>query len=311
MLRKFIPLLHFLLSSVGVYGQDTSILYEGKVIQLSEVVVRSDVNVNALMQRVKDDTGFYKAFRNLRILQYSTINDIRMLNSKGQLAAFLRSKTRQHAFAGCRYTEVLEETHGGDFYDKQGDFRYYTAAIYAGLMFAPDTICGETNIVKHNRFDPRQKKGMEKHREQLKMLFFNPGVAVPGVPFIGNKLGIFDEDMKALYQFHIDLVSYRGENCYLFEVKAKPDISPLQRRRIVIDEMKTWFAVSDLSIMGKTYRMQYNAGVYDFDVIMEVALQRFGNLNVPVEIKYNGNWDVPFRKRERGVFTATLYDFSN
>jgi hypothetical protein len=26
-------------------------------------------------------------------------------------------------------------------------------------------------------------------------------------------------------------------------------------------------------------------------------------------IRYNGNWKAIFKKRERGVFTATLFDF--
>jgi hypothetical protein len=42
---------------------------------------------------------------------------------------------------------------------------------------------------------------------------------------------------------------------------------------------------------------------------MEVQMTRFGNFLVPQTIRYTGNWDVAFKKRERGVFTATLFDF--
>ena len=56
--------------------------------------------------------------------------------------------------------------------------------------------------------------------------------------------------------------------------------------------------------------MTYNAGLYDFDVTMEVQMNRFGRLVVPTVLRYNGDWDVPFKKRERGVFTATLSGFS-
>jgi len=28
-------------------------------------------------------------------------------------------------------------------------------------------------------------------------------------------------------------------------------------------------------------------------------------------MRYNGNWDVIFKKRENGIFTATLFDFTD
>ena len=42
---------------------------------------------------------------------------------------------------------------------------------------------------------------------------------------------------------------------------------------------------------------------------MEVSMTRFGDLVVPQVLKYNGNWKVALKKRERGVFTAVLTDF--
>jgi hypothetical protein len=32
-------------------------------------------------------------------------------------------------------------------------------------------------------------------------------------------------------------------------------------------------------------------------------------LLVPKILRYKGDWDVVFKKRERGLFTATLFDF--
>jgi len=43
---------------------------------------------------------------------------------------------------------------------------------------------------------------------------------------------------------------------------------------------------------------------------MEVQMTQFGNLTVPSTLRYSGSWDVALKKRERGVFTATLFDFS-
>jgi hypothetical protein len=42
---------------------------------------------------------------------------------------------------------------------------------------------------------------------------------------------------------------------------------------------------------------------------MEVQMTRVNDLLVPQVLRYNGNWKVAFKKREHGIFTATLYDF--
>jgi hypothetical protein len=65
-----------------------------------------------------------------------------------------------------------------------------------------------------------------------------------------------------------------------------------------------------MEIVARNYDLSYNAGVYDFDVHMEVLMTKFGDYLVPQTLRYKGNWDVAFKKRERGVFTATLFDFA-
>lgn len=299
-----------LLSVAAGYLQDSIIVYEGKVIQLREVVIRSNINVPAFMQRLKDDTSFYKAFKNLRILNFTAVSDVRMLGKRNQSLATLYSTTHNRVSSGCRTTEVMSETVTGDFYEKNGDYNYYTAAMYASLFFTKGKVCGETNIVKGSSLKVQEKKGMEKQREQLKMLFFNPGVKIPGIPGMGKKLALFEEAIARNYDFSIDMGSCQGEPSYVFTAVVKPNLGFLGKNRVVIDEMTTWFAVSDFSILGRTYHMTYNAGLYDFDVTMEVQMNRFGILVVPTVLRYNGDWDVPFKKRERGVFTATLSGFS-
>jgi hypothetical protein len=66
-----------------------------------------------------------------------------------------------------------------------------------------------------------------------------------------------------------------------------------------------------MEIVGRNYDISYDAGVYDFSVHMEVQMTHFENYLVPKTLFYNGTWDMVFKKRERGVFTATLFDFKN
>ena len=276
-----------------------------KMIELTEVVVRNKLDVASFIKRVKNDTTFYKAFRNLRVISFTALNDIRMQDKKGKVKATLQSKTKQHVSKGCRTMEVINESVTGDFYDKDGGYNYYTAELYAGLFFTKGEICGETNIVSGTQRDVRSRKGIEKHKEQLKMLFFDPGQKIPGIPLMGDKTAIFDEDNAEKYDFSLDYVDYNGQSCYLFTIKAKSGSG------VVIDNMTTWFNSRSMEIVARNYDLSYNAGVYDFNVNMEVQMTQFGNLTVPSTLRYVGTWDVALKKRERGVFTATLSDFNN
>lgn len=280
-----------------------------KMINLSEVVIRTDVNIPKFMERVKNDSSFYKAFKNLHVLGFTALNDIRIVDKKGNGKAGMQSKTIQTRAYGCRTMELVSETTQGDFYDKKRNYNYYTAELYAGLFFTNGKVCGENNIVAGTSFSAKGKSGTEKHKEQLKMLFFNPGKKIPGIPFIGEKINIFDPDVAELYDFSIDQVDYEGRQAYLFTVKAREDLSSGKRDKIVIDNMVTWFDAKTMEVMARNYKLSYDAGVYDFDVQMEVEMTKFGEYLVPKTLRYTGNWDVILKKRERGMFTATLFDF--
>jgi hypothetical protein len=282
-----------------------------KMVSLSEVVVRNKLDIALFMDQVKKDTSFYKAFRNLHILGFDAWNDIRIRDKKGNTRASLQSKTRQVRNSGCRSMVVLDENTSGDFYDTDHQYNYYTAELYAGLFFTNGKVCGESNIVKGTDFRPKSKSGMAKHKEQLKMLFFNPGKKIPGIPFIGDKIDIFDPERAALYDFRIDYDDYDGQSCYVFTITAKPKEGGGKPAAIVIDRMTTWFHPKTMEVLARNYDMSYDAGVYDFDVHMEVQMTRFGELLVPRLLRYTGNWDVIFKKRERGMFTATLFNFTN
>lgn len=281
-----------------------------KMVSLSEVIIRSDLNVARFMDQVKNDTTFYKAFRNLHVLGFNAWNDIRIKDKKGGMKASLQSKTKQLRSNGCRTMEVLDENTSGDFYNSDGTYNYYTAELYAGLFFTRGSVCGESNIVKGIDFKPKSQSGLARHKEQLKMLFFNPGKKIPGIPFIGDKIDIFDPDRARLYDFSIDYDDYEGQSCYVFSIKAKKEPEGGSKNAIVIDSMVTWFNTKTMEVMARNYDMSYDAGVYDFDVHMEVKMTKYGEYLVPSLLRYIGNWKVLFKKRERGLFTATLFGFN-
>mgnify|MGYP001627455311 FL=1 len=308
-MRPLLYLILFLFFVLTTSAQDTTVRIDNQSFTLAEVVVRNNFDYRRLLNQIKEDTTFYKAFRNLRILGFTSYNDIKMLNRKGGVTASLYSKTRQNRSNGCRTMDVLEEKITGDFYDRKGEYNYETPELYAGLFFTKGTICGEDNIVKGRTRNVSNKRGMEKHKEQLKMLFFNPGKKIPGIPLIGNKLDLYDDDAHKLYDYRLDLEEYKGQLCYVFSITPKENLGFLKNDRVVVDQMTTWFDQKTLEVLGRNYSLSYKALVYDFDVQMEVEMGKFEGLTVPKILRYKGNWDVAFKKRERAVFTATLFDF--
>lgn len=307
-MKYFMPAFFCVLQALHLPAQENtdSIFKSGKTaITLSEVVVNNKLNVPAFINRIKNDTSFYKAFRNLRVLGFTAINDIRMNDGEGKMKAGLRSTTKQLRSKNCRTMQTLDEQVTGDMYDEYREFNYYTAKLYASLFFTKDSVCGEDNIVTGREFSTAGKTGMEKNKEQLKMLFFNPGKKINGLPFISNKTAIYDDDMADRYTMNIDFDLFKNQPCYIFTQKVKPE----NRSNVVVDEMTTWFNEQNFDVVARTYTLSYKAGVYDFNVQMEVEITRFGEYLVPSLIRYVGNWKAIFKPRERGVFTATLFDF--
>ena len=300
-------LLHF---TLFVFSQDTTIVSDNNKVTLPEVLVRNNFDYRKLLKQIKEDTTFYKAFRNLRILNFTSFNDIKMLDKHGAVKASLFSKTKQNRNNGCRTMEVLEEKTTGDFYDAKHNYNYETPELYAGLFFTKGKVCGENNIVRGHNLSTSDKRGLDKHKEQLKMLFFNPGKKISGIPFIGEKLDLYDEHAKKIYDYRIDIVEYQGINCYKFTIVPKENLGLFRKDEIVIDQMVTWFEIKSLEVLARNYTLSYKAGLYDFDVNMEVEMTHYQNLLVPKILRYKGNWNVIFKKREKAIFTATLFNFS-
>ena len=307
-MKRIIGLL-LLLVSLQSIAQDTAVNFDNQAFTLTDAIVRNNFDYKAILQRIKEDTSFYKAFKTLRTIGYSSLNHIQMMNKDNAVVAGLDSRTKQLKVNGCRSMETIEERLTGDIRNAKGEYNYVTPSLYASLFFTKGQICGETNIVK-GKVRTIQGSGIDKAKEQLKMLFFNPGKKIPGIPFIGNKLDLYDDNAHELYNYKLDYVEYHGQLVYVFEVRPKEDLGFFAKDRVVVDQMITWFNPKTLEVLGRNYSLSYGAGVYDFNVQMEVEMTYFNGMLVPKILRYKGNWDVVFKKRERGLFTATLFDYT-
>lgn len=276
-------------------------IYQGII--LDEVMVKavqSGFDVQGFIQKVKQDTTFYKAFKTLRLLNYTMFNDIVILDREGEQKASYNSISRQTVQNHCRSMSVRQEKVTGDFFKRNRVYRYLTAKLYAHLFFTNGKVCNENNIVANTSYS-----GTEKYEEQLRILIFNPGRRIRGIPGIGEEMAIFDEPFFSKYKFRLSRQDYNGEPCYVFKALPLDEF----KDEVVINELKTWFRVSDFAIMARDYSLSFRTLLYDFDVVMKVKLKTVAGQRVPYEIDYRGNWHVLTKSREIAKFTAIFTDF--
>lgn len=292
----------FIVYYAVVYGQryDTVSIFN-LPIQLDTFVVRKGFDLSAFIRRVKEDTTFYKAFKNMRFVTYTAVNDIVAFDKSNRVAATMYSKTRQERTNNCRITKVLEERTTGDFLTKKGDYNYYTAELFAYLFFSPKPVCNESEVIAGS-MNEYGKGALEKRKYELKQLMFNPGSRVSGVPFMGDRASIFDRSEADKYNFKITRETYDSVQCYQLKITPKEGYE----HKVLYDELTTWFRVSDYSIVARNYSLSYHTLLYDFDVKMKVKTRQAGGKLYPTWISYDGNWHVFTKKREKVKFTVDV-----
>lgn len=296
------------LLQLQLIAQDTAI-YKGMTVNLDEVTVnakRIGFDINSFIKRVEEDTTFYRAFKNLRLLGFTADNDIRIFDRSGKVQASLKSRTQQSMQGFCRTMKVLDEQTTGNFYTSKGNYNYYTAELYANLFFTTGTVCTDA----YGNSPEKAGGSMEKHKAQLKQLIFNPGKPVRGVPIVGHKVAIFDRDVMRFYDFSITSEEYLGTSCYVFSAKTKKDLNRIDRGDVVINELITYFNKENFEIVGRRYALSYKTLLFDFDVKMNVQMTKQGGLLIPALVTYSGTWDVVFKKRETAAFIAKFHDFA-
>lgn len=273
-------------------------------LQMDEVTVQasnSGFDVSAFISMVQHDTTFYKAFRSLRITPHILKNEIIILDKKGNTAASYFSTTRQLVSNGCRTMATENEKTTGNFYRRNGAFRYYTAEMYAHLFFTEGRICGETDIIG-NSLHEREGGGLGKSKYQLKQLMFNPGSKVQGVPFMGDRAAIFQPEQRKKYNWKLLSVALNGEDCWLFQAIPKPEY----RNDVVYNEFSTWFRKTDKAILARNYSLSFSTAVYDFDVRIKARMTQVNGKLLPLRLEYDGNWRAVTKGRERAKFTAVF-----
>jgi len=301
---KFTFLGILLLITTFTFGQNDSIDFSLYRIDLDSLVVtatRSGFSVEDFVDMVQKDESFHEAFHNIRTLSYSSENEIKMYDKKQREKATYHSITQQNSDGDCRTMETFNELVSGNFYKRKKNIRYYTAKMYDRIFFTHGKIC-ETERKKSSN-----PKGMEKNIAELKKLIFSPGKKTD-VPIIGKKTAIFDKEMLPYYNMSISSKKYQSSiDCYVFTAVVKPEI---KKGKTIIKFLETYFDKTTFQVIARNYHLKYSGSLFDFDVKMDIKLKKLGQKYLPEFIKYDGNWDVPAKKRETSKFTIRFYDYN-
>ncbi len=309
-MRSFIFILCCLTHHLVKAQDDTSTLDLSAYIHLDSIVItaeREGFNVEEFIDIIRQDQSLENSFNNLRKQSYSYRNKQEFWNRKGKLIASYSSLNTQRYDGKCQWMEVMKEEVSGKFYKKKKKYRFYTSKLYHRVFYASKTPCDLRQKTKSK--PSRSQKLLEKRISELKKLIYRPGQRAK-VPLIGSKTAIFDPEIIDFYEFSISSKSHRsGQEVYLFTAKIKPQLNAEQPDATVVKYMEVFVEKGSLQVLSRNYKLQYNAGIYDFDVAMQVDLAQFQNQYIPSEIRYSGHWEVGGGKREDCKFSYQLVEF--
>lgn len=258
--------------------------------------VKRGFDVADFVEMVKSDTSFLMGFRNIRNTPHEVDGFMIIYGKKNKIQATRFKRALQVTRNKRKWIEVKEETVRGDFYKRNELPEKYTAELFDEIFFYKDTLAVLPQSQSANEVIGNENKG---NISRLKTLIFNPGAEIEGVPVVGKRMAIFDEDMIQYYDYAISAKMFRDSiSCYVFSCTAKPGAGNYP----VLKTLNTWFDRKTFNIVYRDYRYQYSGILFDFDVDMKVTMKYEQGLLFPAKVEYTGFWDIPMHQKEKVDF---------
>jgi len=266
-------------------------------VELDEVVItaqREGFDVEDFFRRVMEDTTFHKAFLNTRYHPHRLRSLLKVRAKDERETASLYRTGFLHRDGDQVWLQLDTVHEQGRLRDRDSSFRYLTAEMYDEVFFPKGRITAD-NTVASRKLELERGSRSDRYKSELKKFMFDPGSEIASVPFIGHKLALFDEDMAPLYDFKIRADERNGHQCWVFSASAKPEF---RDGRTVIKTMDTWFDHVNNNVIARQYRIAHASVILDFDIRIRVENTIIDGALVPTLVDYDGDWDIPFKKRE-------------
>jgi hypothetical protein len=285
--------------SSAVFAQSDSLL---KRVQLPEFVVSAEgdgFDLASFMRQVMNDTSFHHAFLNTRFYPHQVRSALNVRNKHERESASLFRHGRL-VRTGRNAELVLDSVReSGRLRERDGEIRYLTAEMYDDVFF-PKGPFPASNRIADRTLELDRSSRFEKYKSELKKFMFNPGQEIASVPFIGDKLDIFTADMALFYDYVLDTDYRDGHHCWVFTAVARDSVDGklADADDTVIKRMVTWFDIESMNVLARDYRIAHASLFLDFDISIRVENTVVSGELVPVRVRYDGDWDIPFKKRE-------------
>lgn len=304
-------LLIALLVGVAAWPQDEELMMRS--VTLADAVIKAKgrgFQFEGFMRQVMSDTTFHQAFINTKYHPHRLTSLLRVRNKEEKETASLFRKghlVREGAMAELVLDSVVEV---GKLRHRDSTFRYLTAEMYDDVFFAKAPYVASNRIRNHQQEIVRSSK-FDKYKSELKKFMFNPGQEIGSVPFIGDKMALFDSTMIPLYDYRLDVGYRSNRSCWLFTAVAKDSIGGKRADEddTVIKRMSTWFDQETMQVLAREYRIAHDAVFLEFDISITVENMWMDGALLPVTVHYDGVWDIPFKKREIVRFNLAMDDW--
>lgn len=280
-----------------------------KVISLDEFVVSAAddaFDVQSFVNKVRKDTTFYKAFLNLKYFPHDVQGRVTVYQKdESERGTMVRDAVQHLDAQEYMSVEILKEVSNGKIKKRNGEWRYFTAEMYDEVFFPskPEKVSNRID-----RFEQELTGGsrIDKHKGQLKRMMFNPGSEIDNVPFIGDKLAIFDDHMVPYYDYSIFSTTYEGDSCIAFSCFTKEGM----KEETVIQDLTSYFDPNTMEVLAREYRLAHSTILFTFDISIEVINMKQEGWLLPQKVNYDGYWNVPFRKPEIIKFELNCSNYS-
>ena len=271
------------------------------VVFLDDVIISEENNgfsVEDFIGYVKKDTTFYMGFKHLRFYSHDYTSELQIFDRKGKAIGILNKKG-SHYSNGKRAWIVNDSIfYEGKIFKRNGDYRYYTPEAFDEVFFPKDTITVSLKISEDKNKDESQ------NMRDAKTVGFSIGT--DGVEQkkggVSKKLAIFDVEMQQYYDYTIGETIYNGRPCYTFSISVKDSLSKRDVKKALIRKIVSYFDKANFNVIYREYKFVYNHLLVDLDMDIIVEMDYVNGKHVPVEIYYEGFWDVMFFKKERAKF---------
>jgi hypothetical protein len=295
-------LLFILFVAFRAHGQDVVkvVTLEGVTIQ----AVEDDFDTEAFIEKVRADSTFYLAFKAMNFYPSTYMAWLKVFKKGEKERGYVNRIAQRFREGDWMWVELLEEEVEGKIQKKNGEYKYLTAETWNDVFFPESKQRVSMNITRDFEKE-RGQSNVEKHQQEVKQMMFNPGNEVAGIPFIGKKMGIFEEDMHEYYTYSVYTAMYQDSiQCLVFAAEAKPEF---RDGKTVIKSLTTYFEQSSFEVMQREVFLEYKSLPIDFEIFIRVENHHYKDILLPKMIYYKGFFDIPFMKKEEVEFS--LFDF--